>query len=315
MGLYQETIAKASRFLHHVLENFEEFVPTNGGQPVQLVPGAYHDLILTIFFKFVSTLIFADNDDCMDEDLEEEEDRDDPMDQHFEENCNEHEHVTFNIDTNISQDVGFQDNEAEHHSEHSDDELGELQQQLQETGQQPSEDDFDTSSGSDDDPQPRRLDPEFDFGTDTIEKLTTVVDVNASSVGNEREMRNMQRRLFSEECIFGLLGNLWQRYPRMTKQEVKDHLAIWDVLTGGIDAPYDRWRKKVNQIMIRHKMFQYCEDCGFTCKKKDLDNPICQRSTCKDKKVIKWGRYITFSIEDQLRNVLQGISKFQLIIS
>jgi hypothetical protein len=127
-------------------------------------------------------------------------------------------------------------------------------------------------------------------------------DANISSLPSTEERRMIKD--LSEECMFGLIGNVWLRYPSTTKQQIKDHLEIWSVLKGE-RIRYGRWKERVKKIMIGHKIHKYCETCNLTAKEKHKHDLKCHSGSCKDK-TTSWGQYLTFNIEDQLRNVLQG---------
>jgi hypothetical protein len=113
-------------------------------------------------------------------------------------NCHEHEHVRVNAFRNIFQYVPSQQNDAEavEHSDDSDDELGELQQQELHISEVDSDSDSSDSESSDSDssesdaPMEVQNEPEFNFGTHSIGKLMFVDDVNASSVADSWEMRH-----------------------------------------------------------------------------------------------------------------------------
>jgi hypothetical protein len=118
---------------------------------------------------------------------------------------------------------------------------------------------------------------------------------------------NVTRELkaISEDSQFALLGNYWMRFPETSKKALEAIVKSWNFFKPECDPDllWGKWEKMVNSTNIRHKVHKKCEHCN---RKVQFDAEICNKPSCATK-APAWGFWMTFSIEDQLRKILQGM--------
>ena len=111
----------------------------------------------------------------------------------------------------------------------------------------------------------------------------------------------MRNAFLSDNSLNALLGNYWLRFPETSKEGLEAIVKSWNLFKADGKFSWSKWERLINDIRIRHKVHKKCEHCN---SKADLKAKTCNKPSC-DKKKPDWGFWLTFSIEDQLRLILE----------